>query len=159
MSKHIIWTNFELPEIGPMEREEYPGVSDDELPYVVNDDWLEDERENLDVDVGGTIVVFADLGLWYGRRSGYKILDGTRLSGVLRSWGDDYMEWYVEDGELKCCGAHHDGTNYYTYRVLKDQELLDRMGDEFGVDLKELMDKTEPLGDMVSKIYGWEMVG
>lgn len=156
MSKHMIWTNFELPEIGPMEREEYPGVSDDELPYIVNDDWLEDERDNLDVDVGGTIVVFGRIERWNGAVYGYKVLDGTRLSDVIYFFrDDDNMEWYVEDGELKGRGAHHDGTNTYTYRVMKDQELAARLAYEF-IDYNEVLRNTEPLGDMVSKIYGWE---
>ena len=30
--------------------------------------WLYDERQNLDKEVDGVIVAFADLGLWDGRR-------------------------------------------------------------------------------------------
>lgn len=155
MSKHMIWTNFDLPEVDDELREAYPYATDDELPYVALDDYLDAERENLDVDVGGTIVVFGCIQRWNGTVYGYKVLDGTRLSDVLQFFpDDDYAEWYVEDGELRGCGAHHDGTNLYTYRVMKDQELADRLSHEF-IDYNEVLRNTQPLGDMVSKIYGW----
>lgn len=155
MSKHMIWTNFELPVIGDDERENYPDATDDEIQYILNDDQLYEERANLNVDAGGTIVVFGCIQRWDGTVYGYKVLDGTRLSDVLQFFPDDeYAEWYVEDGELKGRGAHHDGTNYYTYRVLKDQELADRLAHEF-IDIEEVRRATEPLGPEVAKILKW----
>ena len=36
-------------------------------------DWLADERMNLNWQIEGEIVAIASLGLWHGRRLGYKI--------------------------------------------------------------------------------------
>ncbi len=40
--------------------------------YEINGDYLDDERMNLDVQLSQPILVIADLGLWHGRRMGYK---------------------------------------------------------------------------------------
>lgn len=40
----------------------------DEDLAELNGIYLEDERNNLDVNVDGVIIAFADLGLWNGRR-------------------------------------------------------------------------------------------
>lgn len=57
----------------------------------INEDWaelngiyLEDERRNLDVNVDGVIIAFADLGLWNGRRKGYQIYK-SNISDILYS--------------------------------------------------------------------------
>ena len=157
MSKHMIYSNIDLPDVDDELREDYSDidVSDSDLQYYYLEDWLDAERENLRRNVG-TIVVIADLGLWYGRRNGFKVLKSTNLADVLQGY-DDYMEWYVEDGELKGTGIHHDGTNYYTYRLLDDdadQEDIDDILNE-NASSEQVWNATKPLGAEVAEIYGW----
>ena len=74
---HIIWTNYHLnyEDWQSDLAEEYPDLSDDERYYKmleINDTYLDDERANLSIQLSQPILVIADLGLWNGRRSGYK---------------------------------------------------------------------------------------
>ena len=40
--------------------------------YEINGEYLNDERENLDIQLSQPILVIGDLGMWNGRRMGYK---------------------------------------------------------------------------------------
>ena len=80
--------------------------------------YFDDELINLNRELGRHILVIADLGLWNGRRSGYKEI-GTNLRDCLYT-NDDDMRLYVDNlGDLRADGYHHDGTNHYLYRVYK----------------------------------------
>ena len=46
-------------------------------------DGLEDERENLNIEVGEEIIIIADLGLWDGRHQAYKLLNKTNIADCL----------------------------------------------------------------------------
>ena len=88
--KQIIWTSDYL--LDDKARKEYENsqryllddddykVSDAEWTEVTNDN-LTDERMNLDKQIEGVVIAFADLGLWNGRRQGYKIL-GHNINGI-----------------------------------------------------------------------------
>lgn len=74
--------------------------------------------QNWDYDEAPrALYAYADLGLWDGRHKGIKRI-GTYLRNMFTS-DCDYITWYIERGNLKCNAAHHDGTNIYTYRMLK----------------------------------------
>lgn len=78
--RHIIWSNInlDLDDWRDDLKEEYPDYTDDELyreMVETNSYYLEDERVNLNVEVGEPILVIADLGLWNGRHQGYKEID------------------------------------------------------------------------------------
>lgn len=48
--------------------------------------WQDDEISNLDMFLEGNILLIADLGLWNGRKSGYRIIDnnvGNILSSIV----------------------------------------------------------------------------
>lgn len=62
------------------------------------------------------------MGLWYGRRMGYKEIESGNIRDCLYSGQDDvYSTWYVDKlGDLRCDAVHHDGTNHYLYRTYKD---------------------------------------
>ena len=127
---------------------------------AMNDSYLDDERHNLDVELNARIVIIADLGLWFGRRSAYKVLDETNLRECLTfSPSCDYAEWFVEDGELQARQIHHDGSNRYTYRAIRDdltQDQLIHLEDDV-LDTEELMDLTRSLAPDVCKVYGLEV--
>ena len=123
--KHIIWSNYDLDYEdwrGDLEAE-YPELSEDErisLMYEINGHYLDDKRMNLNVQLSQPILVIGDLGLWNGRRMGYKEIPSGNIRDCL--YGDtDYSTWYVDRlGDLRCDAIHHDGTNHYLYRVYKD---------------------------------------
>lgn len=140
MSKRIIWSNMNDED-------------DPELQGI----YLEDERQNLNVETDGRILIIADLGLWNGRRQGYKIL-GTKVSDILSS-DADYVELYGDGHNIKATVSHHDGTNYYEYRVIREdrnvENLLDAIYNGEEITRKKLNYYTKSLYKDVAKIYGW----
>lgn len=140
MSKRIIWSNMNDSE-------------DPELQGM----YLEDERQNLNVETDGRILIIADLGLWNGRRQGYRIL-GTKVSDIMYDMAD-YIEWYGDGHNIKATAAHHDGTNYYEYRVIREdrniENLLDAIYNGEEITRKKLNYYTKSLYRDVAKVYGW----
>lgn len=83
------------------------------------DMYYDDLKHNLSViTFDEDLICIADLGLWSGRKSGYKEL-GYNARDVLSAFSGDYIKLYSDGYDL--CGedCHHDGTNYYTFRVFK----------------------------------------
>lgn len=163
--KHTIWTNnLDYKDWKDDLESQYPdaeGYNEDErtrLMYEINDDYLEDEKINLNKELGHNIIVLGDLGLWFGRRTGYKKL-GTNLNSIFSGTCGDYITWYVEGEDVKCDDTHHDGTNHYVYRVLKsdiDQYEFDEYAYEHSIE--EAINKfTKPLGHYVAEIYGFKL--
>ena len=169
MKKRIIWSNM---NINPNDwKEGYKEIAeengwdedtDDEnnlwnYIYEELDHYIDDERMNLDVTTDGRILVVADLGLWYGRRQGYRILDGN-VKNIL-SADVDYVEWYSDGYNIKATAAHHDGTNYYEYRVIREdrniQNLLDAIYNGEEITRKKLNYYTRSLEPYVRRVYGW----
>ena len=97
----------------------------DEDLAELNGLYLEDERNNLDVNVDGVIIAFADLGLWKGRRKGYKIYN-RNISDILYSECDG-AEWYEDGYNIRGDFSHHDGRNHVLYRVAKDMNDAERI--------------------------------
>lgn len=132
----------------------------------LNDTYLEDARDNLDVPIEGDILVIADLGLWCGREENFAILNEHNLNDCLESRvSGSRCTFYVEkEGktlELKSKDAHHDGTNYYTYREIKP-DLTETQRDNFehklyneGLTKSDIDRYTNPLGQEVQKVYGF----
>ena len=127
-----------------------------EAYYEDCDNWLSNERTNLDIQVDGVIVVFADLGLWDGHHNGAKTV-GSNVSNILRS-NDDYLDWYCDRYNVRCEGVHHDGTNTYLYRVARDEEQARRLVNSIayeGMTEQEFMRATKSLRPYVARVYGW----
>ena len=164
--EHVIWdSEFDIDDYKDYLEEEWPEVTDEEEQYDIcredNEETLECERMNLSVDVGAEIIGIADLGLWYGRRQGYREF-GTNLANCLGHTCGDYVKWYVdENGEFMCRDVHHDGVNYYRYRRFK-KTLGENSKEKFKAllyDGKATEDDVErytmKLGDVIAKVYGW----
>lgn len=166
--RHIIWSNYGLDyEDWQADLEEnYPDLSENEriaLMYEINDDYLDDERTNLNVQLSNPILVIGDLGLWYGRRMGYKEIESGNIRDCLFA-DTDYSTWYVDKlGDLRCDAVHHDGTNHYLYRTYKDGvresqiELLKEKlyrGIATRADITRI---TRRLGDDIAKVYGFSI--
>lgn len=169
MKKRIIWSNMNIDpddwKEGYKEIAEENGWEEDtddennlwNYIYEELDHYIDDERMNLDVTTDGRILVVADLGLWYGRRQGYRILDGN-VKNIL-SADVDYVEWYSDGYNIKATAAHHDGTNYYEYRVIREdrniQNLLDAIYNGEEITRKKLNYYTRSLEPYVRRVYGW----
>ncbi len=173
MQKHIIWSNMDLDlddwqdyfqDLQEDFPEDYSDMSDSQkyqMMLEMNDEYLNDERLNLDIDLGETILVIGDIGRWDGRVMGYKLIESGNIKDCLYS-DDDYVEWYVDGySNLRATGVHHDGTNCYLYRVFKHEisdeqkeNLLDKIY-RGKATMRDITRKTRRLGDEISKVYGW----
>ena len=166
--RHIIWSNLnlDLDDWRDDLKEEYPDLNEDELyekMHEANDEYLLYERENLNIELDHAILVIADLGLWNGRRMGYKEIPSGNIRDCL--YGDtDYSTWYVDRlGDLRCDAIHHDGTNHYLYRVYKDGvrdsqiELLKEKLYRGTATRADITRVTRRLGDDIAKVYGFSI--
>lgn len=123
--------------------------------------WMDDEIANLDKIIPGIPVYVANLGLWYGRRDGYKTESSTKTIGEMLqeiSYNHDDFEWYCADGDLKVAGYHHDGTNYFTLRYIpaaEKQEIIEKILDG-DISMKEMLQHTKSLEPVVNEVYGWK---
>lgn len=165
VNHRVIWTNNDYAEWEACMKADYPTEeSREEIGLEITyeryledcDSYLYDERANLDKEVDGVIVAFADLGLWNGRVNGARI-EGTNVKDILHS-GCDYLDWYCDRYNVRCSASHHDGTNHYLYRVAKDREQAERLVNKIaygGMTEEQFMKATRSLRPYVAKVYGF----
>lgn len=163
--RHIIWSDYLDYDDWKEDLEaQYPDLSENErvaLMYQINGDYLDDERCNLNIQLSHPILVVRDLGLWCGRRMGYKEIGSGNIRDCLYS-DTDYSTWYVDkNGDFRCEAIHHDGTNHYLYRTYKDgvseaqiENLKDKLyhGTATRGDITRI---TRRLGDEIAKVHGF----
>ena len=166
--RHIIWSNYDLDYEDWRDdlEAEYPELTEDQriaLMYEINGDYLDDERVNLNIQLSQPILVIGDLGLWYGRRSGYKEIESGNIRDCLYA-DTDYSTWYVDRlGDLRCDAIHHDGTNHYLYRAYKDgvrESQIDLLKDKLYRGIATRADVTRitrRLGDDIARVYGFSI--
>ena len=165
--RHIIWTDdLDYDDWKADLEEQYPDLTDDErmaMMYELNGDYLEDERTNLNIQLSRPILVVGDLGLWHGRRMGYKEISSGNIRDCLYSERDiDSATWYVDkNGDLRCDAVHHDGTNHYLYRAYKEnvsEAQIDRLKEKLysgTATRSDVTRVTKRLGDEIGRVYGW----
>lgn len=173
MKKRMIWQNCDLDiedwrdgykewlEINDIYDRD-PDDKDDIYEWMceTNNEYLYDEQVNLNKKIDGRILIIARLGLWDGRRQGYKIL-GNNLNEIfnINPRGFDYAEFYGDGYNIKATEWHHDGTNYYEYRVIREdrniENLLDAIYNGEEISRKKLNYYTKSLYPYVANIYGW----
>lgn len=173
--RHIIWSDMNLDpddwREGYKEFLEVGGLDDDpndenklyNWMVETNQDYLDDERVNLDIQLSQPILIVADLGLWQGRKSGYGVIDSGNIKDCLYSH-TDYTEWYVDKyGDFRADATHHDGTNHYLYRVFKDTATESQIenlkyklyeGKATRADITRI---TKRLGDEIAAVYGFHI--
>lgn len=170
MKKYIIWSNMNLDiEDWRYDYQEYLEENgfderhnnDDDLYQWMcdtNEEYIYDERANLDKVVDGRILVIGDIGRWDGRVSGYKIIDSGNIKDILYS-ECDYVEWYGDGYNIRSVGIHHDGRNYAEYRVIREdrniENLLNDIYDGKEISRAKLNYYTKSLYPYVAKVYGW----
>ena len=180
MFKNLIWQNYDLTEsenyirenigdffydmevdemiIGKPTEDEIREKAQDE-----NDFDLECEIENLKIPINGDILIIADLGLWDGRKSGYKIIHNAKVNDIFNHGIYDYAEFGSDGKDIKCRTSHHDGTNYYTYRKIRQRngksiavtELVDKLYNQEEVTEEEIKKYTSSILPYVKSVYGW----
>ena len=123
-------------------------------------EWWEDESRNLDIDTNRLIAI-ADLGLWNGRVSGYKLLNHN-LSEILDyNGGVQDIKVYSDGYNIRQVGAHHDGRNYVLFREFKrglSQTQIDNFLNkiyEGKCTSKDISRYTTSLLPYVKEVYGW----
>lgn len=174
-NKHIIWSNYNLnledwiDDLKEMLTEEGVDCSDWEdskfldMINEVNNNYFDDERCNLNIPTEGRIIEIADVGLWDGRRVGYKLLNEHNIRACLNlKRGCEYGEWWVDShNNLRSSQTHHDATHYILYREVKPEISSDQL-DNFCWKLyrgkatsKDITKYTRSLGKRVKDVYGW----
>ena len=149
---HIIWSNKYMDDEVSLE-----GCV---TPEELYDIYLDDRRRELAIFLPEDIITIADLGLWNGRRPAYKEL-GNCMAECLHT-GYDITTWYIDQfRDLRCEDVHHDGTNYYLYRMWKPG-LRKQEKEKFLTKLcrgilkkNEINRYTKSIGDIVTRMYGW----
>ena len=169
MKKRIIWSdlniNYEDWKESYKEFIEINGLDADpedpdklyEYVHETLTHYLNDEFVNLNVPTEGRVIAIADLGLWNGRKQGYRIL--TKSVNSLFIVNEDYNEYYSDGYNIKATCVHHDGVNYIEYRVIREdrniQNLLNDIYDGKEITRKQLNYYTKSLHPYVAKVYGW----
>jgi len=125
-------TNEEWEEaINNYKEEDGENYTEDQIETFVGDDnnlWYDDVKDNLNVPLDGKILVIANLGRWNGKFNGYKILNNN-LNSILSNLGCDEVHYYSDGKNIRAEGYHHDGTNYYLFREIKDNVDIDKLTD------------------------------
>ena len=164
--KNMIWSNNPYVMGGYVDdlMAEDPTM-DNDLAWATANSVSEDDLYSAKLDLSiplGDLIVIADLGLWNGRKKAYKVIPNATLADAITVAEGDYIDWYVEDGEMKIDDVHHDGTNHYLFRTWKDgvdefhKGLTLTLIDHGFTDKKDLDVDTRPLGADVANVYGWE---
>lgn len=148
-------------------REEYAdSISEDSVYNECNfmeQTWFEDEKDELKRVSEGPVLAIADLGLWDGRRCGYKELKS--LEDVMYS-SCDYERVYVDsNGDLRKEETHHDGSNSILYRYWKDgltdvqrENFLDKLYNGKATQ-KDITRYTRKAGLGIADAFGWTVRG
>lgn len=168
MKNKIIWSNMNLNvdewrdayaefcEINEIE----PGDEYDIYNWMeqTNALYLDDERVNLNKQLDGDLLIIGDLGLWNGRKNGYKIARAN-LNAIF-DIGDDLTEFYADGHEIRATGCHHDGRNYYLFRAARPGRDLDKFLNAlyYGeyISPQKLNYYTRSIYPDIARIYGWE---
>ena len=166
---HVIYDDYDVSMddyqdlYDEIEAERDEELTDSEKLDIFYDElnvWMDAERCNLNIRLAEEIIAIADLGLWGGRRTGYKII-GNNISDILYS-ECDYNTWTCDRYNVRGRGIHHDGTNYVLYRVFREG-LTDEQKDHFLDALYEgqandrmIRRYTRSLAPDVKAVYGWK---
>ena len=168
--KHTtIWKSYGMYSLEEMEHaeqsakerlEEFEDTTTDvyDAIYEDIDMWFDDERLNLSKKLDGRILAIANMGLWNGRKAGYKIL-GHNLNEVLTSTiGCDEKEVYCDAYNVYAEGYHHDGRNYVEFREIREDRdinrLLDKIYNNEEVTRREINYYTKSLRPYIKEIFG-----
>lgn len=107
--EYVIWSNEYLDWADWQEAfdGEFDHCSDEEkyrLMSNLNNDYLEDDRNEMNICVGSPIIIIADIGKWDGRHTGYREIESGCLKDCLYTELDG-VTWYVDNkGDFRMDG-------------------------------------------------------
>lgn len=154
------WAKESLIERRLDDGEPIEDISDDDIwneAYFLVDMYYDDERMNLNKELGNDIICIADVGRWDGRCRGLKVV-GTNLNDIMQSFGCDNMGIEYDGVNVVGWGSHHDGSNSYVFREVKPnapESFKEKLEFNEYVSDDELMRNTRSLRPYVKEIYGW----
>ena len=173
--KRMIWQNYDFTSSDWVDDyKEYLEMNEMEVPEEIdendlfewiidmNNSYLDDERSNLNIKTEGRIICIADIGLWDGRKMGYKFY-GHNIGECLYLTKDcEYGEFYVDGhNNLRSRQSHHDGTHYLLFREFKP-EITSSQVDNFcwkvyngKATSADITRYTRSLGKRIREVYGW----
>ena len=136
-------------------------LSFDDWVYDQMDGWLDSEKVNLDIPTN-QIVCIAHLHLWNRTENNYRLC-GNNIKSIFDFSTGDYVKFYTDRYNVLCNDMHHDGTNVYTYRELKDnvtKEMFEKAFDNLmskgqKPTSKWLCRYTKSIRPKVANVYGW----
>ncbi len=178
--RKVIWSSIDI-DMDAFEEMWSNNGYDEEYPDYTEDDkfrWAWRDNNSIYRDIVTEqfclckcrhtegILVIATLGTWKRHHSGY--MEIGSFNECFTFPNDDYMEFYIEDGEFKAKGIHHDVTNYYVFRERREnisdddwQELL--YSTYSGRDASALIEKCTvslmPMANNVWLAHGFYMDG
>lgn len=141
-------------------------VTDQEVyDFIVDSQQYDFDCEynyNLNVNIDEEIIAIANIGLWNGRRKGYKLL-GNNLRNVFNCFEScDYIKVYSDGYNIQGQGCHHDGTNYVTYRKIRNdisevqkENLIDAIYNNNDNADNYIKNYTRSLCKDFNAVYGW----
>ena len=106
-------------------KEFYPDASDELLDELASDLYFDNRRLLMntfaDTIFPTDVINIAELGLWDGKHSAFRIFDAPTLDELFTSGRDiEEAEWYIDEyNDLRCDAYHHDGENHHLYRQLR----------------------------------------
>lgn len=123
-------------------------------------DWnFDDEYRNLNIETENDIIAIASMGLWNGRRTGYKLLNRKNLNEIMSCGSKDYNHLYYDGFNVYKKAIHHDGINYIMFREVRPnvniEKLCDMIYNNEVINRATLNRYTRSLRRYVKKIYGW----
>jgi hypothetical protein len=170
VSEHIIYSTEYNPEVY---RNEYKEFCEDngyemtedglnEYAYQDNSDWLECEKCNLSKPMNTKFLIIADLGLWDGRRSGFRVMEIKNLNQIFDVYNSDSeTTFYCDRYDVKVRCTHHDGTNYYTIREIKEghdkaiENICNSLYFNEKVNKALITKYTKSIRPLVANVFGW----
>ena len=165
--KKIIWSNLNInidewqDYLEEVENESGEKLNDNEkYEKIANllDEYFQDELTNLNIKTDNNIIAIASLGLWNGRKKGYKLLSNN-VNSILNGFDCDYIEIYADKYNIKFKGIHHDGQNYIEFREIREGVNIDNLlnaiytGKE--IPRQKLNYYTKSIRHYVADVYGW----
>ncbi len=170
-SKRVLWSSeIDFDAWRDDYKEDYPDATEDEIDEMINDQNYDDlvcERDILNINLPEPIIVIADLGLWDGRRTGYREIRGNIAKCLDVRVSSSYEStWYLDDrNDLVCDDIHHDGTNHYLYRTWKKTatpqqraNFISKIMTGETITRRDITRLTERLGDAICAAHGWDAV-
>ena len=173
VKKFELWNSEITPEDGRdialEDHEEHPEYWQDkdfenrlwDFAADMNELNLDDLRTNLDIQLDTPILILADIGRWDRRVRGYKEIHSGNLKDIFCAQvnGMSDQHWFCDGYNICCQETHHDGTNYYIYRAIRNKDnmegLYEKILNREEVTSSTLNYYTKSLAGVVAKIFGF----